>query len=210
MRTLILAVVLALGLATPAAAQFEWPVSDPTRIPDVRIAPYVDAARDDAREAGQRAREGEAAAGQARRLVGLRSAVGRGPKPITVADSVVRSAVEYDGFLKGSLTWETGAVFTGDLSGMTGVSEPEPESALSAFSGTMYGAWPMTGVFTFRNGDEFRGRYNAGSNASGIFTEAGSQRRFIGIIDFEAGGYRPLRGYVVDRRGQLLAVVSVR
>lgn len=207
MRALILVCALAASFPVPAFAQFAWPDADTGSLTDAGLTSDIQIARGDAQAAEREARIGDASAGQARRTIALRSALGRGPEPERVSDGLTRLFVRDEGVMLGTLTWESGVRFTGDLSEMFGVYEPEPDSQLLRFSGWLQRARPMTGVFEFRNGDEFRGQYNLGSNASGTYTEAGGERHFIGLIDLSAGVYRPLRGFVEDRRGRVLAVV---
>lgn len=198
--------------------RLEWPQPDPYAIPDARLRDVLASAKEDARKAASEAHAGGRAAGQARRITGLRNAIGRGPQPQIIGDGVVMSAVPYGddgGTMFGELAWANGGKFVGVVSSAIGEYVPPTESALARFSGWVFGPaqsapTPMTGEFEFKNGERFTGSFNAGSNASGIYVSADGERRFVGTIDFLAGSYRPMKGQLEDRRGRLLAVVDVR
>lgn len=202
----------ALAQAELFPERFEWPSEDPSTIPDARLGDDLEQARGEAREAAQRAREARLVAGQARRLVALRETVGRGPQATTIGDGVVMRAVDAGAGLRGTVEWADGSILTGAVAAGLGDFEPSPESALSEFEGWVYGTTapiptPMTGVFLFKSGDQFTGSYNAGTNARGVYVSSSGDRRFVGEVNFEAGGYLPIRGQVEDSRGRVLAVV---
>jgi hypothetical protein len=102
-RKLGAAIMLAMTLCTPAFgepslfAQFEWPATDENVIPDLRLNEVVDEAKEEAREAEGRAKDGRLHAGQASRRSGLRSAVGLKTSPATIDDGTVISATPYYG-----------------------------------------------------------------------------------------------------------------
>lgn len=209
--------------ASPALSQdysrtFEWPSVDPHAIPDARLRNVLASATEEARQAADYSRQGTTAASQARRLVGIRTAIGRGPQPQTVGDGVVMAAVPYGdegGSVFGELTWANGATLTGALSVSMGAYDPPIESSVQRFTGFVWGATnpvatPMTGHFDFKSGDSFLGSYRTGHNAIGVYASADGSRRFVGEIDFSAPAFRPLRGNLMDRDGRTLAVVNVR
>ena len=209
--------VSAWGMSASAQSEFfNWPAVDEYAIPDARLSSVIGQARSEEEDARQRAREAQIVAGQARRLVGLRSAIGRGPLPVTIGDGVTASAVAYGdqgGAQLGTVSWNSGASLTGHLDSATGEYTPSPESSLSAFRGWVWGLenatpTPMTGRYEFDNGDTFLGSYNTGSNASGVYRSADGERVFVGTINFELGGFYPVQGYMEDRtEKKVLAVV---
>lgn len=216
MRAVVVAAVIV--LASPAAAQsslyptqFAWPATDPQAIPDARLGDIISEARREADESAGQASEGRAAAGQARRLVAVRSAIGRAPQRVIVGDGVVMAAVPYGdagGEMFGTLAYSSGAAFTGSVNSSIGEYSGAPESSISRFRGWVYANEPMTGVFEFKNGETFTGSILAGSNASGIYVSADGDHRFVGIVDFTGGAFRPVRGQVEDRRHHVLAVIT--
>ena len=157
----------------------------------------------------------EAYAAQTKRLVGIRSTIGRGPKPVTVADGTVVFAVPYGntaGTLYGTITYANGASLIGVVGDGTGVYTADEFSGLSEFRGWVWGAAssspvPMTGIFDFKNGESFTGSYLTGTNAIGIYSSNDGNRLFVGEIDFQGGAIRPIKGIMQDRRGHLLALV---
>jgi hypothetical protein len=214
-----IAAVVALTLCLSASAQtslfaqFEWPATVANVIPDVRLNSVVTEAREQAREAEGRAREGRLYAGQASRREGARGFVGLKTQPVTIADGTVMVATPYagqSGPALGVITYASGATMQGAFGGPnTGIFTAAPESMLAKFEGWAAfadSAHPQltVGVFTFRNGDVFTGDWASGL---GIYVEAGSARRFTGRIDTENGAFRPLAGVVQDNRNNLLAVV---
>lgn len=206
------------SLAQDFSRTFDWPAVDAQAIPDARLREVLASAIAEARQASEYSRQGEAAASRASRLVRLRSAIGRGPQPQTVGDGVTMAAVAYGdqgGAMFGDLLWASGAKLTGALTESMGEYIPPEESSVRRFAGFVTGttnpdATPMTGEFEFKTGDRFLGSFMTGRNAIGIYSSADGGLRFIGEIDFSAPAFRPLRGNLLDRQGNTLAVVNVR
>lgn len=212
------AIMLAVMLCTPAFgepplfSQFAWPATDENVIPDLRLNEVVDEAKEEAREAEGRAKDGRLYAGQASRRGGLRSAVGLKTSPATIVDGTVITATPYygdTGPALGVIQYTGGAVMAGIFGPDTGVYTAAPDSILEKFEGWVFGATkadpvPLVGVFRFRNGDTFTGNQNSGL---GVYVESGNGRKFVGRTDFGYGAFRPVEGVVLDTRGKLLAVV---
>tara|TARA_R110001606_G_scaffold178095_1_gene324669 strand:- start:1834 stop:2496 length:663 start_codon:yes stop_codon:yes gene_type:complete len=211
------AIMLAMTLCAPAFgeaslfAQFEWPATDESVIPDLRLNDVVQQAREEAREAEGRAKDGRLYAGQASRRGGLRSAVGLKAQSATIDDGTVITAIPYygdTGPALGVIRYSGGASMTGIFGPDTGVYVAAPESTLEKFEGWVFGAAtaeprPLVGIFRLRNGDTFTGDQNSGL---GVYVEAGNGRKFVGRTDFSFGAFRPSEGVVLDPRGRLLAV----
>ncbi len=212
----------AASLGPPALSQdfsrgFDWPAMDAQAIPDARLGAVLESAIQEARQAAEYSRQGEAAASRANRLVRLRSAFGRGPQLQIVGDGVTMEAVSYGDegrALFGDLSWASGAKLTGSLSESIGEYQPPEESSIRRFAGFLTGtispdATPMTGEFIFKTGDQFFGSYLTGRNALGVYASANGEFRFVGEIDFTAPAFRPLQGNLVDRNGRTIAVVRM-
>ena len=212
------AIILGMTLCAPAFgeapifAQFDWPETDESVIPDLRLNDVVQQAREEAREAEGRAKDARLYAGQASRRGGLRSAVGLKTRAATVDDGTVITAIPYygeTGPALGVIRYTDGASMTGIFGPDTGVYTAAPESALEKFEGWVFGATtaeprPLIGIFRLRNGDTFTGDQNSGL---GVYVEAGNGRKFVGRTDFGFGAFRPGEGVVLDSRGRLLAAV---
>jgi hypothetical protein len=221
MRSMILAALLCVG--APAIAQdaplipasFEWPDAQPGAIPDLRINSDVHDARETARSATSRASEGRRAAAQEKRRAGLQGAFGIKPKRATTDDETEIAATRgtSNGATLGTVTYSTGATMTGAFGPDIGVYVAAPESPLRRFSGWVSGATgsapaPCDGIFEWKNGDSFTGSITgSGSLSQGVYVEAGGNRRFVGVADLSESQFRPVRGYVEDGSGRLLAVV---
>lgn len=218
MRFMLIAVVLC--LAVPVWAQdaplipatFEWPEAEPDAIPDLRVNDSVVRARETAREATTRASEGRRAAAATKRRAGLQSAFGVKPQRATIDDETEIAMTR--GSPLGSTAYPTGATLTGDLSAGLGVYRGYPESPLNQFSGWVFNAGsgsprPIDGIFEWKNGDVFTGSMTGdGSTSAGVYVSGDGERRFVGIIDFSQSEFRPVRGYLENAKGKLLAVVK--
>ena len=114
------------------------------------------------------------------------------------------------------MTYDSGARMTGEFGSNLGVYEAGPESPLLQFSGFVWGASSPNphcseGLFEWRNGDTFAGSIvGDGSSSEGIYTDATGERRFVGVVDLSESDFRPVRGYVLDKGGRLLATVRAR
>lgn len=196
--------------------QFEWPGTNPTVIPDLRIANVVAEGRKDARDGATEGLVADRNAGMARRVTAVRKTIGRGPKPMMIAGGTVMNAVPLDGEtgpMIGTITYPTGDEMIGNFGDNRGVFTASPESWVADFHGWVQFAAsgkpsPQEGVFNFKNGESFTGSYLAGSNASGVYSSTDGEKRFVGVIDMSQVPVRPVHGVLEDRRGKLLAVVG--
>lgn len=206
-------------VAAPTSVPFEWPTVQANAIPDQRLSRSVSEARAEARDAAGRARSGERAAAQAKRLQAVRSAVGTGAHPVTIGDETVMTANEIDmgsGVKSafGTVTYPTGASMVGEFGPDVGIYSPDRSAVLKSFRGWVWGAQtpspvPMIGIFEFRNGDSFSGGHS-GRSARGIYSSADGQKRFVGEVDFNGGTYLPVNGILEDGQGKLLANVRAK
>ena len=196
---------------------FEWPEEQSSAIPDLRLSSTITGARNEAKEARSRARDGWREAGLAKRREAVRGVVGLGAKPATVDNDTVMTASTVRprdmSYTLGSMTYPNGAHMQGGFGPDIGIYTGGELSPLREFRGWVYDARtstpiPMTGVFEFKSGESFAGSYMAGSNAIGIYTSADESRRFVGVIDFDSASWTPLRGILESKAGKILAVIG--
>jgi hypothetical protein len=219
MRAILLAALLGFGSTAIAAetplvlSRFEWPASQPGTIADLRVENAVTQAEEMARRAETRAYEGRRAAAHARRREKVRGALGMQPHRATIDDDTEMAGTRYGNGVLGSISYPSGATMTGLFGEDVGAYTAGPDSALGRFSGWVWDAQTdhpscTDGIFEWQSGDTFTGSVaGKGGDTYGVYLEAGGQRRFIGEIDMSETSWRPLRGYVLDAKGRLLAVV---
>lgn len=196
---------------------FAWPEEQASAIQDLRLSPTISDARNEAKEARSRARDGWREAGLAKRREAVRGAIGLGAKPAIVDnDTIMTASTMRPGdmsYTLGSMTYPSGAHMQGGFGPDIGIYTGDELSPLREFRGWVYGARtsrpiPMTGIFEFKNGESFVGSYLAGSNASGIYTSADESRRFVGVVDFDSVPWTPLRGVLENKAGKILAIIG--
>lgn len=196
---------------------FEWPQEQAMVIPDLRLSSTITDARNEAKEARSRARDGWREAGRAKRREAVRRAVGLGAKPILVDNETVMTASPVRprdmSYTLGSMAYPNGAHMLGGFGPDIGIFTGDPTSSLKEFRGWVYGAktatpTPMTGVFEFKNGESFSGSYNTGSNAIGIYLSVDGSKQFVGVIDFHGASWIPLQGVLETKSGKVLAVIG--
>jgi hypothetical protein len=219
MRTILLAALFGFGSAAIAAEpslvspRFDWPASQPGAIADLRVKNAVTQAEESARRAETRAYEGRRAAAHARRRDKVRGVLGMRPHRAIIDDDTEMAGTRYEDGVLGSISYPSGATMTGLFGEDLGAYTGGPESALDRFSGWVWGAQTdhpscTDGIFEWKNGDTFTGSVTGkGGDIYGVYLEAGGQRRFIGELDMSEASWHPLRGYVLDAKGRLLAVV---
>lgn len=222
MRSMTFVIAACIGSAAIAQeaplipVEFEWPAAQTDAMPDLRIRDDVRAAEDAAREARSQATIARRVAAQEKRRAGVQGLVGLRPSRATTDGETVVDATRgtSTGAKLGTVTYAWGAKMTGSLGDGLGVYLAAIDSPLSRFSGFVWGAtenrpFPTNGIFEWKNGDTFTGSFTgSGSGASGIYIDASGNRKFVGVIDMSQSEFRPIRGYLLDQSGKLLAVVN--